>query len=780
MANPNVGVFDQIEANRLSVERSQVLGVQVEKANIPLVESARSQSIQERGKRQDSTIVTNIASMFQAADTLPPWWSAYRDQALYDLWHVSDLLGGAMYAMASKMSTIPFHIEARDMSVTAHLQDAERFERKLQESSEWGTGWGQFFSKQVESLLGQDNGRFMEIIDMSPKKAQAIRGPAISVATLDPSRCTRTSDPVFPVLYRRTDGKMIMLHWTRVAFEAQLPSSRVDMYGVGLSAVSRSAGYARRMLDIAKYNEEKLGSRPMRGIITVGGGLDPEKVGEALSIASELTDSKGLQRFQYLPIVGSADIEEPTVELISLSSLPDGFDEQESTEVAMAAIALAFGVDARELWPGQTSASTRADALLSHIKQRGKGPGHILLETERMFNNWYLPPYLKMVFDFQDDAQDRQKAEIRNERSKTRKSDIEDQISDIRTERERMLVEGEIQSAQFEQLELSDGRLPDGTPIQVLFYRDDEIYSDILSLPGLSDPLDFRANDPDKALDAIAPKLSEAYELLASESRQIQKRQIQQSIAALLFIQEEYEELAALEAAEELALAGNQSLGSSIGNSNTPKKTPSNPESESAINKRPDDEENLAALENSPREFKKDTLIPPENPHSDLVTQIFQEERELRIAQEIAKAKKPPVINFHPTINVPEDLPQSPPDVNVLVEPAQIIVNPPNVTVESPNINVEAAPTPNIILPEQTLEIEVNPTPIEVSVESPNVEVRPEISINNPAPIVAAPTKEKQAPKYEVIDIERDAGGSINRVRREQIDKPASRDQKNM
>lgn len=572
------------------------------KANVPLVDQARQQSIQERGRGQESFITASIANIFQAADTLPPWWSIARDSALSDLWKVSDLLSGAMYMMASKMATIPFHIEARDMSITAHLEDADRFERKLHESSEWGAGWGQFFQKQVVSLLGQDNGRFMEIIDLSRNKSSAIKGPAISVAHLDPSRCQRTSSAKFPVLYRRTDGKLHKLHWTRVAFEAQLPSERVDMFGVGLCAVSRSASYARHMLDIAQYKEEKLGSRPMRGIITVGGGLDPEMVGQAFATAGGLADTRGLKRFAWLPVIGSTDIEEPSIELTSLSSLPDQYNEQESTEIAMAAIALAYGVDARELWPGMQAASTRADALLSHIKQRGKGPGHILQETERMFNNWYLPRYLKLVFDFQDDAQDRQKAEIRKERSVTRRTDVDDGISNERTERERMVNEGELSTAQFEAIELADGRLPDGTPIQVLFFRDEDVFVELLTLAGISDPLNFRANDAESTLDAIAINLSRGYELLATESRQIQKRQTQQSIAALNFVQAEYEEIALLEQAEELRAAGaaeSSATTSASSNSSTA------PESESPINQRPDDEDNLSALENSPRELSE-------------------------------------------------------------------------------------------------------------------------------------------------------------------------------
>lgn len=969
VVNDRVGTFDPGEAARLNTEHNPNLDSNSEvKANVPLVESTRDQSIQERGKHTEEYLSAAISNIFQSADTLPRYWSTARDIALDDLWHASDLLSGAMYAMVSKMTTIPFHVEAWDMSITSHLLDAERFERKLLEASEWGAGWGQFFSKQVESLLGQDNGRFMEIIDLSPDKSSAIRGPALAVAHLDPSRCLRTSNPTFPVLYRRTDGKLTKLHWTRVAFEAHLPSPKIDLYGIGLClhrdagvlmangkyrkvidlvnekstekvmsvengklvakriagwhknslgnrrlinvrgeysklcqgnkernswvtndhkiltthgwekaedlktgdqivtglpapnelqmqfiiggllgdlsmpkpyvrprismghcekqkewfelketildeygfkkrfstsrlmlkgveksyekiggqtkshasflpireqfypqekkvipfdlieeyfsplllatwylddgnilnreensrnrrpearfttcgftieevsqlckllqkhgydarlisnrgeknkknirlttessqkffsdiasyapptmryklprsarpfnpslwnlgtadtlideieiteqsplqastvycidvedthnfisagivvhncAVSRGASYAQHMLDIAKYKEEKLGSRPMRGILLVGGGLNAEMVGQAMNIAAGVTDARGLTRFAWLPLVGATDIETPTLELIQLSQLPDGFKEQEATDIAMAAIALAFGVDARELWPGMQAASTRADALLSHIKQRGKGPGHILQETERLFNNWFLPRYLKLVFDFQDDAQDRQKAEIRHQRASTRKIDIENAVTDSRIERERMVKEGELSTAQFKTIELTNGRLPDGTPIEVLFFRDEPVYTELLTLSNISDPLNFRANKPEPTLDQIFINLSLAYEQLSSESRQIQKQQILQSIAALQFIQIGYEQLALAEELEEQQAIEN-AQGLRQGRTSSTTKPTVSPESEAPINKRPDDEQNMGTLENSPREL---------------------------------------------------------------------------------------------------------------------------------------------------------------------------------
>lgn len=519
----------------------------VQKANTRLIEEVRDQSVQPRATYDGTedggitgALLNQLAWFYQSADVLPPWWSAARDRALAEFWRSVDLLKGAMYAMTSKMATIPFHIEPRDRAITSHFKKAMMYEKRLKESAEFGEGWGKFIEKQMQSLLGQDNGRFMEIIDANPNKLQPIIGEAISVAHIDPSRVNRTGNPEYPITYLGRDGKRRRIHYTRVAIDAQMPSEREDMYGVGLCAVSRAASYGQNMLDITKYKEEKLGSRPLRGIMLTGGGLDAQAVGLALQTANDMTDSRGLTRFSNMPIVGDSDIEEPKLELIQLSSLPDGFDEEKATAVAMAAIALAFGVDARELWPASQTGATRADAVLSHIKQQTKGPGHIIAETERMFNQYFLPPYLKMVFDFQDDAQDRQRAEIERERSLARKTNLEFKVSNERTERQRMMAEGTITEAQFKDLELSDGRLPDGKPLQALFFIDDPIYNEILDIPGLNNPTDIRGNDAEKALNTISKQKTVAYEVIARETGENASRKAKESLAALIELEELY------------------------------------------------------------------------------------------------------------------------------------------------------------------------------------------------------------------------------------------------
>jgi hypothetical protein len=160
--------------------------------------------------------------------------------------------------------------------------------------------------------------------------------------------------------------------------------------------------------------------------------------------------------------------------------MPEWFNEKESTILAMAVIAMGFGMDARELFPSLEGGATKAEAIISHIKQRGKGPGHVLKIMEHVLNTKVLPSFLEAEFDFQDDTEDRQAAEIRNIRAQARERDISIAVTNTRVERQKMLDSGEITPSMFEDLELEDGRLPEGVDVQILFYSQDSDYQEWL------------------------------------------------------------------------------------------------------------------------------------------------------------------------------------------------------------------------------------------------------------------------------------------------------------
>jgi hypothetical protein len=449
--------------------------------NDTVMEQALANSVQSASQGQ--MIGAPISLMMLLAkvnDIIAPWWSRRRDLELRSFTKSSDHLSGAVFNMCAKMTAIPVKVEAKDKSIKTHVKAAEEFTDVIINGSQFGEGWVAFYGKFIEDLLTQDNGAFAEIIGPG-KKDGPLTGMPISIAHMDSARCLRTGSPEYPVVYEDISGKMYKLHYSRVWFASQQPSTDVRMCGVGFCAASRAINSTQNLIDISTYKQEKLGSRPPRKLMITGGGLDPEDIQLAVQMSERAMSNAGFTRFSKTIVAGNRNILDPRVEEIDLASLPDGFDEKESTILGMSVIAMAFGMDAKELFPMMEGGASKADAIVQHMKQRGKGPGQILQITETGCGSKMLPPYLQLVFDYQDDAQDRQAAEIRATRSQSRQRDLITSVTNVRLERQLMLENKEISLEQFEELELSDGRLVDGLDVEILFESEDKDYVMLLS-----------------------------------------------------------------------------------------------------------------------------------------------------------------------------------------------------------------------------------------------------------------------------------------------------------
>jgi hypothetical protein len=311
------------------------------------------------------------------------------------------------------------------------------------------------------------------------------------------------------------------------------------MNGVGFCAVSRAINVAQTLIDILLYKQEKLGSRPHRAILIPRGGLDPTDLRSAFEMAASEMDTESLSRYSRTVIAGSSAMPEADIAKIELSTLPDGFDEQSSIIMGMATIALALGVDARELFPAMQAGATRADALLAHIKQRGKAPGQIIQTVELLFDTKVLPIHLKFLFDFQDDAQDRQEADIRLTRANARTQDMTSGVVTSSVARQTMVNDGDLDQGQYELMELQDGRLPDGTPILTLFYSEDKLVKRFLNV-GSDDPLDIGAHDIAGMLEVILENLAVAQKTLVNDRDPEVRKIALRSTMALAKLQDYY------------------------------------------------------------------------------------------------------------------------------------------------------------------------------------------------------------------------------------------------
>lgn len=442
-----------------------------------VIEQNVQETIQE-GKRDDLKVGQNMGLVFMLGreDALvPPWWSRQRDQYLRNLVTRSDHLSGALYNFSIKLRTIPLRIQAKNESIEWHVKMAHEYQDAIINLSEFGEGFDTLFSKWIDDYHCQDNGAFLEII-AEGRKDQPITSRVLGVAHLDSNKCTRTSDPIFPVVYQDRGGKLYKLHYTRVSRVSQRPSAISEMNNVGFCSISNIIGAANSLLDVQTYKQERVGSRPAEAFIITGGGLDPEDIKLAMQLQRAEDSNSSLTKYSRAVIAGSRTVQDPKFDIKRLNEMPEWYSERESTILAMAVVAMGFGMDARELFPSMEAGATKADAIISHIKQRGKGPGHVLSVMEHIINTKILPSFLTAEFDFQDDTEDRQSAEIRNIRAQARERNIVNGATSIRVERQKMLDYGEITKSMFEDLELQDGRLPEGVDVQILFHSDDKDY----------------------------------------------------------------------------------------------------------------------------------------------------------------------------------------------------------------------------------------------------------------------------------------------------------------
>jgi len=515
------------------------------------VAEAAEQSLQPRARERLHTGITGLLNYLSAGSyRIAPWWSPQRDADLDAFWKDSDHLSGSLALLTAKVVTVPVKVMPRDTRLKKNIADAERFNIILNEEADFGAGWITMLSKWLTDWWLADNGPHLEIIGPGDPLGP-IEGPPTGIAHLDSHRIQRTGNTEFPAIYTRPDGQRVKFHRTRIVMSADMPSAREEMFGVGFCAGSRVIHNAQALMDMATFKEEKLGSRPRRGIV-IGKGIATDAILDSMAIADEQMDSRSLSIYSQLAVLGDIPTD-ADLSLLDLIGLPDGFDEDTSTRLAMFAIATGFGVPIRWIWPASVSGATKADAMYQHIAGLGGGIARILATLTMALGGdptgaahsigKFLPPHLKLVFDFQDDEQDDMRASVRTKRSNVWKTDLEDGLLDMRAAREQALAAGDITQAQFDRMELADGRLSDGAPVLSLFHVDNEPFLSWLDLAS-DNPLAVSENDALHMLTEIDAAAISVQDVIANSSNATTKERAEQALAALGALKAMYAPLA--------------------------------------------------------------------------------------------------------------------------------------------------------------------------------------------------------------------------------------------
>lgn len=471
------------------------------------------------------------------------WWSTNRDLSLDIFTRKNDHLKIAVNTFISKASAVPLRFIPEESSSQALVNIATELAIRLQNNSELFKGFSTAFKKFQYDFCTQDNGAFMYVYG-DGNKLEPIIGMPYGVEHLPAKRCTRTSNPEFPVRYMHQDGKKYALHFTRVIEMANLPSPDPAMNGVGMCPISLCLDAAQELFDIAVYSHEKLGSRPQRQILYARTGATINQLMEGVSAADIKLDGQGNTRFAktmlLAPKLPGGKLE---LELIDLVNAPDGFDRQTITMLDLAVIVASFGLDLTDVaYSFGIQGQTKSTAEVQHEKGFGKGVAEFLNNFAIELSKKYCPEKIDARFDYVDDAQDLTQAEIRGKRTQSRVRDIMAGVATVRSTRLQMVQDHEISDSQFEAMELEDSRLVDGTEIfRLLHTSDTYIKAFLVFSEDYPEDSESEDNDPLELIAEINENLVRAYEELEKVGRADNKqRKVKQVIALLVKLKKSY------------------------------------------------------------------------------------------------------------------------------------------------------------------------------------------------------------------------------------------------
>lgn len=376
----------------------------------------RSVQTRPEASQPATNLLTGWLQVMSDSDEAPRYWSRTRDVWLRKFLTSpgNDLLAGTVSTVIAKVAGTGWYLEGPER--TANL-----YRKILLQQSDFGAGWDVLLAKSVSDYLTQDAGGWMERIRLGES------GAALGVAALDNAQVYITGDAEYPAMYTTAfsgdaepDKRDFQkLHRSQVIHLVDQPSPRERMLGVGFCAMSRALTTARILMDIAKYERERLSDLPPAGLLLLN-NMSQQQWGDLQQSYDVREQQRGNTVWRQVMVAFGLDPSVPlSADLVTFSNLPEAFDKQTFTEIAVYSFALAFRIDPREIWPVSAGTlGTATETEVMHLKARAKGAGLILTQIERAFNDGLtLPPSLAFRFDYQDSEEDAAAAAIAMEKA---------------------------------------------------------------------------------------------------------------------------------------------------------------------------------------------------------------------------------------------------------------------------------------------------------------------------------------------------------------------------
>jgi len=357
-----------------------------------------TRSKQPRFKKSADEVMNGIIDMIRKADQYLPRYYAdtrSRDAALLKLSRSEPLLAGVVSSAVSRDKN-------RGWLLTGPARQVSTFSRKLHTVHD-GEGWRQFVSMNANSWYTTDFGYASEI------GFRYRGGPAETMWHLDPTACRLTGIAKPPVYYYPGSGK-VPLKREEYIHGNSMPSPEEKMKRAGFCAVERALEFTRLMIGVNRYQLEKLGIAPPKGIL-LGKGITLDEYEQAVNQANEDVENRDMAYYRGMMFLFTRNTD-AALDFIGLSELPENFELVQFVDVLMQSYALAFGYPVGEFWSIQSGSFGRTGEMKEQQQQAtAKGELDFALSFQEQLQTFFLPATVNFQFDQRNDRGDLVRAE---------------------------------------------------------------------------------------------------------------------------------------------------------------------------------------------------------------------------------------------------------------------------------------------------------------------------------------------------------------------------------
>lgn len=346
---------------------------------------------------------------------LTPYWSRLRDEQLRRSIHLESMWASAINKAITKIAARGWDIKDTDESTLRTKRG-----QQLLLNAENNQGWVNFVARHLRDFLTTDNGAFVEVVRASPAAGSKILG----LMHLDSLRCTRTSDPERPVIYRDRMGREHVMRDYQVLMFVDMPSPEETYNGVGFCATSRAYRTIYKLAAMEQYLYEKASGSGATGLVFIQ-GVSPTQFETAMKSAENEQVAKGAYYYRgevVIPTLGDTPINK--IE-IPLKSLPDGFDLEAERKNAYLIYANAIGVPVQDIQPlsGQGLGTGTQTVILAEAED-GQGLAAWSKQWEHHTNEDVLPETTTFAWSERDLRDQQAQAGISLTRAQARAAQI--------------------------------------------------------------------------------------------------------------------------------------------------------------------------------------------------------------------------------------------------------------------------------------------------------------------------------------------------------------------